>query len=314
MNLNEQQTIRYETIATDLTGIPTDDPFDLYLGEVSYIPLLTAEEEVQLAKAIESGKIATEALANGNLSEDEYAKTEWLVELGDLARSQLASANMRLVISIAKKYRGRGIDLPDLVQEGNIGLMVAVDKFDYRRGNRFSTHATWWIRQTIGRSIANHSRLIRIPVNLQSTVGKIYGSRRRFLQEEGREPKLEELATILDMDIRRLGHLLSVSREPLRLQKMLNGEDQRELEMLVADEEATIPQEIISEKWLWESLYEAIDTQLPTREADIIRLYYGLHNKKTHTFQEIANMMGLSRERVRQLQKRAISKLAVYSA
>jgi RNA polymerase primary sigma factor len=216
---------------------------------------------------------------------------------------------MRLVISIAKKYRGRGIDFPDLVQEGNVGLMVAVDKFDHTRGNRFSTHATWWIRQAVGRSIANHSRLIRVPVNLQSIIGQIYGMRRQFLQEQGREPSIDEMAEELDLDPERIKVLLTASRDPLRLQELVSASDDRELGDLIEDPEAVVPVDVVSKRMMVEEMREAMETELPDREAHILKLYYGLDGNEPHTFYEIAEMMNLSRERVRQLQKRAVASL-----
>ena len=295
----------------DLSHIPTDDPFDLYLGEVSHVSLLTQAEEIQLAQQIEAGKIAAKSLQNDLFKDDEEIQSlEWLVELGEMARSQLASANMRLVISIAKKYRGRGIDLPDLVQEGNIGLMIAVDKFDHHRGNRFSTHATWWIRQAIGRAVANHSRLIRVPVNLQSVLGKIHRLRRQYLQEAGREPTPQELGTALEMDVERVKTLLIASREPLRLQQTVSPQDDRQLEDMVEDRDAESPAELLATKLEVEKLRQVLAHELPAREARILQLYYGLNGNETHTFHQIAQQMGLSRERVRQLQKRAVANLA----
>jgi RNA polymerase primary sigma factor len=312
-HLTEIREIPYEPAIADLSQIPVDDPLDLYLGEVSYVPLLTADEEVQLAMDIESGKVAQNALETGDFTDDERDKLSWLVEVGEAARSQLASANMRLVISIAKKYRGRGIDFPDLVQEGNIGLMIAVDKFDYTRGNRFSTHATWWIRQAVGRAIANYSRLIRIPVNLQSAVGQIYGLRRRFLQDKGREPSIQELADVLDLDTHRVKMLMSASRDPLRFQQLVSAEDDRTLEDVIEDSDALEPAEEVARSMMVDNLYDALDEHLPVREAQILRLYYGLQGQEPKTFFEISEILGLSRERVRQLQKRAVASLFQFS-
>ncbi len=294
----------------DLSHIPTDDPFDLYLGEVSHIPLLKPEEEVQLAKQIEAGKVARESLQASEMEAEQRDYLEWLVELGELGRSQLAAANMRLVISIAKKYRGRGLDFPDLVQEGNIGLMVAVDKFNYRLGNRFSTHATWWIRQAIGRAVANFSRMIRVPVNLQSDLGKMYGLRRQYLQDKGREPTVEEIAQELEMKLEKVKTLVVASREPARLEQPVSSQDNRRLEDVVEDEGVDSPSDLLSKKLAVEKLKQALNIDLPAREAKILQLYYGLDGNETHTFHQIAQQMGLSRERVRQLQKRAVHNLA----
>lgn len=286
------------------------DPVGLYLREMSRVPLLNTEEEVFLAKAIEKGTKASRKLAklNGSTPPDEKIMLMQLVEDGTQARDHLIQANTRLVVSIAKKYLGRGVPFLDLIQEGNLGLMKAVNKYDYRRGFRFSTYATWWIRQTITRSIADQGRTIRVPVHMIDRIRQMYKIARRLEQTLGRPPKVEELAERLDVSPSKVQWMLQVSWLPLSLESPVGEEDDAELGMFVEDEHTPTPSDATSQKLLSEKLEDVLATLSP-REARILRLRFGLENGKAYTLEEVGEKFGLTRERIRQIEGKALRRL-----
>ena len=294
----------------DLSNVPIDDSVGLYFREMGQQDLLTAEEEVQLAKEIEAGREATEQLlvAADTLSLDEQDEMWILKERGDAARAHLIRANTRLVVSIAKKYRGRGLQFLDLIQEGNVGLMKAVEKYDYRRGNRFSTYATWWIRQAVTRALANHGRTIRIPAHLGGRISKLYQVAQELEQQNGRQPTAEEIAEEMDLPAERVRWMLRTSRQPVHLERPVGDESDAELGDFIEDVEAPPPAETVAQTMLTEEISEILD-QLTPREALILRLRYGLQDGESRTLKEVGEMFGLSRERIRQLEKEALRKL-----
>ena len=293
----------------DLSNVPIDDSVGLYFREMGQQELLTAEEEVQLAKEIEAGREAAERLEGGEeLSWDEHDELWMVKERGDAARAHLIRANTRLVVSIAKKYRGRGLQFLDLIQEGNVGLMKAVEKYDYRRGNRFSTYATWWIRQAVTRALANHGRTIRIPAHLGGRISKLYQVAQELEQQYGRQPTAEEIAAEMDLPADRVRWMLRTSRQPVHLERPVGDESDAELGDFIEDSEAPPPAEMVAQTMLTEEISEILD-QLTPREARILRLRYGLQDGESRTLKEVGEMFGLSRERIRQLEKEALRKL-----
>lgn len=293
----------------DLSNVPIDDSVGLYFREMGQQGLLSAEEEVNLAKEIEAGREAEEILAAGDLEDpEEWAQLDHAREVGDAARAHLIRANTRLVVSIAKKYRGRGLQFLDLIQEGNVGLMKAVEKYDYRRGNRFSTYATWWIRQAVTRALANHGRTIRIPAHLGGRISKLYQVAQELEQEYGRQPTAEEIAENMELPADRVRWMLRTSRQPVHLERPVGDESDAELGDFIEDIEAPPPAESVAQKMLTEEIGEILD-QLTPREARILRLRYGLQDGESRTLKEVGEMFGLSRERIRQLEKEALRKL-----
>ncbi len=293
----------------DLSNVPIDDSVGLYFREMGQQQLLTAEEEVQLAMEIEAGRAAEETLESAiSLSDDDLDELHRLKEIGDAARAHLIRANTRLVVSIAKKYRGRGLQFLDLIQEGNVGLMKAVEKYDYRRGNRFSTYATWWIRQAVTRALANHGRTIRIPAHLGGRISKLYQVAQELEQEFGRQPTAEEIAENMELPAERVRWMLRTSRQPVHLERPVGDESDAELGDFIEDIEAPPPAEMVANNMLTEELGDILD-QLTPREARILRLRYGLQDGESRTLKEVGEMFGLSRERIRQLEKEALRKL-----
>lgn len=294
----------------DLSNVPIDDSVGLYFREMGQQGLLSAEEEVQLAKEIEAGR-EVELMMEDGLETDDMDEVDRLImikEVGDAARAHLIRANTRLVVSIAKKYRGRGLQFLDLIQEGNVGLMKAVEKYDYRRGNRFSTYATWWIRQAVTRALANHGRTIRIPAHLGGRISKLYQVAQELEQEYGRQPTAEEIAENMDLPAERVRWMLRTSRQPVHLERPVGDESDAELGDFIEDVEAPPPAETVANTMLTEELGEILD-QLTPREARILRLRYGLQDGESRTLKEVGEMFGLSRERIRQLEKEALRKL-----
>ena len=297
----------------DLSSVPIDDSVGLYFREMGQQSLLSAEEEVQLAKEIEAGR-ASEILLDeqpdtvAHLSLDEQDELHRTKNMGDAARAHLIRANTRLVVSIAKKYRGRGLAFLDLIQEGNVGLMKAVEKYDYRRGNRFSTYATWWIRQAVTRALANHGRTIRIPAHLGGRISKLYQVAQELEQTYGRQPTAEEIAEHMDLPADRVRWMLRTSRQPVHLERPVGDESDAELGDFIEDVEAMPPAETVAQTMLTEEIGEILD-QLTPREARILRLRYGLQDGESRTLKEVGEMFGLSRERIRQLEKEALRKL-----
>ncbi|MGD2049232.1 MAG: sigma-70 family RNA polymerase sigma factor [Chloroflexota bacterium] len=302
----------------DLSNVPIDDSVGLYFREMGQQQLLSAEEEVQLAKEIEAGREAVQKLAEepspyeppaeDPMSLDELDELIRIKEVGDAARAHLIRANTRLVVSIAKKYRGRGLQFLDLIQEGNVGLMKAVEKYDYRRGNRFSTYATWWIRQAVTRALANHGRTIRIPAHLGGRISKLYQVAQELEQELGRQPTAEEIAENMDLPAERVRWMLRTSRQPVHLERPVGDESDAELGDFIEDVELPQPAETVANNMLTEEIGEILD-QLTPREARILRLRYGLQDGESRTLKEVGEMFGLSRERIRQLEKEALRKL-----
>ncbi len=293
-----------------LANIDTDDMIGLYLKEVGRVPLLTAEEEVNLAKRIERGRISRETLAlNGkSLNTDDRYEHRFNIEDGWAAREHLITANSRLVISVAKKYMGRGVPFQDLIQEGNIGLIRAAKKFDYRRGHKFSTYATWWIRQAVTRAIADQGRTIRVPVHMGDQINKLLRVQHQLTQRLGRDPSVEELAEALDVPPKKVENMIQVARRPLSLETPTDDEEDSVLGDFIQDQEAPAPDESATYNLLKEHLEEVLNT-LPPREVRILQLRYGLLDGQAYTLEEVGRKMGVTRERVRQIEAQALSRL-----
>jgi RNA polymerase primary sigma factor len=292
----------------DLTNVPIDDSVGLYFREMGQQSLLSAQQEVTLAKRIELGRESICELAKSNGSPRKREEILERIELGQAARAHLIRANTRLVVSVAKKYRGRGLPFLDLIQEGNVGLIKAVEKYDYRRGNRFSTYATWWIRQAVTRALANHGRTIRIPAHLGGRISKLYQIAQEMEQSLGRQPTPEEIAKAMDMPAERVRWMLRTSRQPIHLERPVGDDSDAELGDFIEDEDMPAPYESVAQALLAEDLTEILNRLTP-REARILRLRYGLQDGESRTLKEVGEMFGLSRERIRQLEKEALRKL-----
>ncbi len=291
-----------------LANIDTDDTIGLYLKEVSRVPLLTADEEVALAQRIERGRMSREELAKGNASPRRRTELRKLIEDGWSAREHLITANSRLVISVAKKYMGRGVPFLDLIQEGNIGLIRATKKFDYRRGHKFSTYATWWIRQAVTRAIADQGRTIRVPVHMGDQINKLLRVQHQLTQRLGREPSVEELAAALDVPPKKVENMIQVARRPLSLETPTDDEEDSVLGDFIEDDEAPPPDDTATYNLLKEHLGEVLNG-LPPREVRILQLRYGLLDGQAYTLEEVGRKMGVTRERVRQIEAQALSRL-----
>ena len=295
-------------ISDDLSNIDTDDTIGLYLKEVSRVPLLTADEEVELAQRIEKGRISREELARVNVTNERRLELRQNIEDSWAARDHLITANSRLVISVAKKYMGRGVPFLDLIQEGNIGLIRATKKFDYRRGHKFSTYATWWIRQAVTRAIADQGRTIRVPVHMGDQINKLLRYQHQLTQKLGRDPTVEELAAELDVPIKKVENMIQVARRPLSLETPTDDEEDSVLGDFIEDDEAPAPSESATYNLLKEHL-QVILNDLPPREVRILQLRYGLLDGQAYTLEEVGNKMGVTRERVRQIEAQALSRL-----
>jgi RNA polymerase primary sigma factor len=291
-----------------LANIDTDDTIGLYLKEVGRVPLLTAEEEVELAQRIERGRLAREELAKGNVSPRRRKELQALIEDGWAAREHLITANSRLVISVAKKYMGRGVPFLDLIQEGNIGLIRAAKKFDYRRGHKFSTYATWWIRQAVTRAIADQGRTIRVPVHMGDQINKLLRVQHQLTQRLGRDPSVEELADALEVTPQKVENMIQVARRPLSLETPTDDEEDSVLGDFIQDEEVPAPDETATYNLLREHL-DSVLNGLPPREVRILQLRYGLLDGQAYTLEEVGRKMGVTRERVRQIEAQALSRL-----
>lgn len=309
--LVEQDPITDMDSYSNLDNISSDDTIGLYLKEMSRVPLLKIDEEMEIARRIEDGRFSKHELDrfNGSCPPEMKMELQARVEDGVQAREHLIKANTRLVVSVAKKYIGRGVPFLDLIQEGNLGLMKAVEKFDYHRGFRFSTYATWWIRQTITRSIADQGRTIRVPVHMVDRIRQLYKLTHEMEQQLGRLPNNDELAEKMDTTTSKVEWMLRVSWLPLSLESPINDdEEDSELGQFVEDQLTPTPIQSAYTKLLREKIEEVLDT-LPPREARILRLRFGLENGHNYTLEEVGEKFGLTRERIRQIESKALRRL-----
>jgi RNA polymerase primary sigma factor len=287
----------------------TADPVKDYLKQIGKVPLLNAEQEVELAKRIEAGLFAEDKLANADkLAPKLKRELEIIAEDGRRAKNHLLEANLRLVVSLAKRYTGRGMLFLDLIQEGNLGLIRAVEKFDYTKGYKFSTYATWWIRQAITRAMADQARTIRIPVHMVEVINKLARVQRQMLQDLGREPTPEELAKELDMTPEKVIEVQKYGREPISLHTPLGEDGDSEFGDLIEDSEAVVPADAVSFTLLQEQLHSVLDT-LSEREAGVVSMRFGLTDGQPKTLDEIGKVYGVTRERIRQIESKTMSKL-----
>ena len=284
-----------------------DSSLAIYFRDITRVPLLTAPQEVELAMAYERGLQAREELAQLATSNGHATLIEDR-DRGEAARRRLMESNLRLVVSVARKYMGRGLPLLDLIQEGNIGLSRAVEKFDYRRGYKFSTYAYWWIRQAVTRAIANQSRTIRVPVHMIEFIGDVFSASQRLQQDLGREPLPEEIAEAMGITVEKVRETLRAASTPISLEAPIGGDDESTVADLVADRQGRPPAEVAEERLLSDHVEEALQS-LTGRERLVLKMRFGIMDRRPHTLGEIANILGLSRERVRQIESEAIAKL-----
>ena len=290
-----------------------DDPVRMYLKEIGKVPLLTGDQEVRLATAMSAGNAAKERLAQVEageltLTDEELAQAKAELKAGEKAKKQLVEANLRLVVSIAKRYVGRGMLFLDLIQEGNLGLIKAVEKFDHTKGYKFSTYATWWIRQAITRAIADQARTIRIPVHMVETINKVKKVSSQLLHENGHEPSAEEIAERLDMPVDKVREIMRVAQEPVSLETPIGEEEDSHLGDFIPDEEAPVPAEAASQTLLKEQLADVLKTLTP-REEKVLRLRFGLEDGRPRTLEEVGKEFNVTRERIRQIEAKALRKL-----
>ena len=304
----DEAKLEIEIDPFDLSAIAADDTISLYLKEMARVPLLTSDEETVLAKRLEKGRKAAKKLRKVPYDTNEADLLRAEVRDGDRARDHLIKANTRLVVSIAKKYMGQGVPFSDLIQEGNLGLMKAVEKFDYRRGYKFSTYATWWIRQAITRALADQGRTIRVPVHMSDRIRKLHQVSRQLEQTWGRKPTPEELAEEMDLEASKVRWMLRVSRHPVSLERPVGEEEDSELGNFIEDEDAPTPPDAAYHHLLQEKLEDVLSTLTP-REARILRLRFGLQNGRSYTLEEVGKKFGLTRERIRQIEGQALRKL-----
>ena len=302
------------------SGGSAEDPVHTYLKEIGRVPLLNAELEVEIAQTIEEGNAAAARLAanelalsgDGNeadlLDAGELSRNRRLMRKGLKAKDELIEANLRLVVSIAKRYRNRGLAFLDLIQEGNLGLMRAVDKFDHTKGFKFSTYATWWIRQAITRAIADQARTIRIPVHMVETINKVVWAQRQLLQELGREPTIEEVAQRVELPMERVREILRINQDTVSLEQPVGDEDDFNLSDLIEDRGAVVPDDAATRSLLDAAVREALG-HLSEREQDVVRLRFGLDDGKIRTLEEVGKEFGVTRERVRQIESKTLAKL-----
>ena len=296
----------------DITAVSSDDPVGLYFRQMAQEPLLTADEEIELARRIEMGKKALERLdrpaTRENYSDQFLLNVQRLISDGQAAREHLGRANTRLVVSIAKRYMGQGLPFPDLIQEGNVGLMRAVDKYDFRRGNRFSTYATWWIRQAITRALAQKTRTIRIPLHMTERIRQMYRTAQSLEQSLGRRPTPEEIAAEMDLPADAVRGMMDASQHAIALERPVGDDGDSEFGDFIEDQDSPSPVESATQHLLEETIEEVL-TELTPRQSHILRLRFGLGGGEPHTLEEIANKFSLSRERIRQLEKEALRRL-----
>ena len=320
--LDDEDEVEVEKIDLSVPeGVSVEDPVRMYLKEIGKVPLLSADEEIELAQKMEAGSVAVEKipLLKERLAEtgDEQEKEEIQAEIkalqldvdrGSDAKKRLAEANLRLVVSIAKRYVGRGMLFLDLIQEGNLGLIKAVEKFDYRKGYKFSTYATWWIRQAITRAIADQARTIRIPVHMVETINKLIRVSRQLLQELGREPTPEEIAEEMKMPVERLREILKISQEPVSLETPIGEEEDSHLGDFIKDDNVPVPADAATFTLLKEQLEEVLGT-LTEREQKVLTLRFGLEDGRARTLEEVGKEFNVTRERIRQIEAKALRKL-----
>ena len=293
----------------DINAVSADDPVGLYFRQMAQEPLLTAQEEIDLAKRIEAGKSSREVLAGkGKISRRQRKELRGLIDGAQAAREHLGRANTRLVVSIAKRYMGQGLPFPDLIQEGNVGLMRAVDKYDYKRGNRFSTYATWWIRQAITRALAQKTRTIRIPLHMTERIRHMYRTAQTLEQALGRRPTPEEIAEQMELPAENVRGMMDASQHAIALERPVGDDGDSEFGDFIEDVDTPEPSEAAAHHLLQENIEEVLSDLTP-RQAHILRLRFGLGGGEQHTLEEIANKFGLSRERIRQLEKEALRRL-----
>ena len=321
VNITEEDEVDVENIDLSVPdGISIEDPVRMYLKEIGKVPLLTAEEEIDYAQKMENGVAAEEQLAEleERLAEASGAEKEalekekkelgYIIMDGEDAKKKLAEANLRLVVSIAKRYVGRGMLFLDLIQEGNLGLIKAVEKFDYRKGYKFSTYATWWIRQAITRAIADQARTIRIPVHMVETINKLIRVSRQLLQELGREPSPEEIAEEMGMPVDRVREILKISQGPVSLETPIGEEEDSHLGDFIQDDNVPVPADAAAFTLLKEQLVEVLGT-LTEREQKVLRLRFGLDDGRARTLEEVGREFNVTRERIRQIEAKALRKL-----
>ncbi|HEY7948180.1 MAG TPA: RNA polymerase sigma factor RpoD [Acidimicrobiales bacterium] len=297
----------------DHAGGAAADPVHTYLKEIGKVPLLTGDLEVELAKRIEAGTAAAEELAGHDdgrhvLAPDERTKVQRQVRRGQRAKEALIEANLRLVVSIAKRYRNRGLAFLDLIQEGNLGLMRAVEKFDYTKGFKFSTYATWWIRQAITRALADQGRTIRIPVHMVETINKVVRVQRQLLQELGREPTVEEIASRVEFPIERVREIQRINQDTVSLEQPMGDEEDFSLSDLIEDQGAEVPDDAATRSMLHEAVRDAL-AGLPRREREVMELRFGLEDGRVRTLEEVGKAFGVTRERIRQIEAKTLAKL-----
>ena len=321
LDVDDEDEIEVEKIDLSVPdGVSIEDPVRMYLKEIGKVPLLSAEEEIELAKNMEAGAVAKEKIAilksrEENATEEELAEIKEEIknlqkdlDVGDEAKKRLAEANLRLVVSIAKRYVGRGMLFLDLIQEGNLGLIKAVEKFDYRKGYKFSTYATWWIRQAITRAIADQARTIRIPVHMVETINKLIRVSRQLLQELGREPSPEEIAAEMNMPVERVREILKISQEPVSLETPIGEEEDSHLGDFIQDDNVPVPADAAAFTLLKEQLEEVLGT-LTEREQKVLTLRFGLEDGRARTLEEVGKEFNVTRERIRQIEAKALRKL-----
>ena len=321
LDVDDEDEIEVEKIDLSVPdGVSIEDPVRMYLKEIGKVPLLSAEEEIELAKNMEAGAVAKEKIAilksrEENATEEELAEIKEEIknlqkdlDAGDEAKKRLAEANLRLVVSIAKRYVGRGMLFLDLIQEGNLGLIKAVEKFDYRKGYKFSTYATWWIRQAITRAIADQARTIRIPVHMVETINKLIRVSRQLLQELGREPSPEEIAAEMNMPVERVREILKISQEPVSLETPIGEEEDSHLGDFIQDDNVPVPADAAAFTLLKEQLEEVLGT-LTEREQKVLTLRFGLEDGRARSLEEVGKEFNVTRERIRQIEAKALRKL-----
>ena len=306
--LNEVAELASEVVEVNLEGIEVDDLLKVYLREATVTPLLTHSQEVELAKKIEECRTAQEELATNDVPAERRKKLQQIVEEGRMARDHLIRANVRLVVSVAKKYTGQGLPMSDLIQEGNIGLMRAIRNFDYRRGFKFSTYATWWIRQAVTRALSDQSRTIRVPAYISDQVGRMRREQNILQQRLGRPPTVVELAEVMEVEPKKIEQMLQALRQPLSLESPVGEEDETELGDVIEDITADNPEDLASVVMANEELRRILG-DLPVRERQVLELRYGLGGEEPLTLQAVGERMGITRERARQIEMQAINRL-----